>query len=137
RGRYRALLDELKPSVEALLALSPLDLAGAGSNNWALAPERTATGRPIVAGDPHRLLEMPNMYAQAHLACDEFDVIGLTVPGVPGFPHFGHTAHVAWCVTHAFVDIPDLYVEQFDAGARHYRFKDEMLPATHRPETIK
>ena len=77
------------------------------------------------------------MYAQAHLACDEFDVIGLTVPGVPGFPHFGHTANVAWCVTHAFVDIHDLYVEQFDAGASHYRFKGEMLPATHRAETIK
>ena len=62
-----------------------------GSNNWAISAERTSTGRPIVAGDPHRVLEMPNMYAQAHLACDEFDVIGLTVPGVPGFPHFGHT----------------------------------------------
>ena len=52
-------------------------------------PRRTATGRPLVAGDPHRVLEMPNMYAQTHIACDEFDVIGLTVPGVPGFPHFG------------------------------------------------
>ena len=39
-------------------------------------------------------------------------------------------------MTHAFVDIHDLFVEHFDAGARHYRFKDEMLPATHRPETI-
>ena len=94
-----------------------------GSNNWVISAERTSTGRPIVAGDPHRVLEMPNMYAQAHLACDEFDVIGLTVPGVPGFPHFGHTAEVAWCVTHAFVDIHDLYVEQFDAGARHYRLR--------------
>ena len=44
-------------------------------------PERTATGRPLLAGDPHRVFEMPSMYAQAHLACDEFDVIGLTVPG--------------------------------------------------------
>src|SRR3954451_9857703 len=80
---------------------------------------------------------MPNMYAQAHLACDEFDVIGLTVPGVPGFPHFGHTADVAWSVTHAFVDIHDLYVEQFDAGARNTRFKGAMVPTTRRAETIK
>jgi len=50
---------------------------------------------PIGAGDPRRQLEMPNMYAQAHVACEDFDVIGLTVPGVPGFPHLGHTENVA------------------------------------------
>jgi len=49
----------------------------------------------IVAGDPHRQLEMPNMYAEAHVACEDFDVIGLTVPGVPGFSHLGHTENVA------------------------------------------
>ena len=138
--RLAAALADLKPGISALLATAQEQMGAeleGGSNNWAISAERTSTGRPIVAGDPHRVLEMPNMYAQAHLACDEFDVIGLTVPGVPGFPHFGHTADVAWCVTHAFVDIHDLYVEQFDAGARHYRFKGEMLPATHRAETIK
>src|SRR5229473_7642488 len=139
-ARYLASLGDLKPGLEALIGhgndQQEAELAG-GSNNWALSPDRTATGRPLLAGDPHRVLEMPNMYAQTHLACDEFDIVGLTVPGVPGFPHFGHTADVAWCVTHAFVDIHDLYVEQFDAGARHYRFKDEMLPATHRAEIIK
>jgi penicillin amidase len=136
-GRYRALLDELKPSVEALLTLSPLDLAGAGSNNWAVAPERTATGRPLLAGDPHRLLETPNMYAQAHLACDEFDVIGLTTPGVPGFPHFGHSESIAWCVTHAFFDIHDLFVERFDREGDRYVFQDEWVEASRREETIK
>jgi len=49
----------------------------------------------IGAGDPHRQLEMPNMYGQAHVACEDFDVIGLTVPGVPDFPHLGHTENVA------------------------------------------
>src|SRR5882672_2740005 len=125
--RLAAALADLKPGISALLATAQEQLGAeleGGSNNWAISADRTSTGRAIVAGDPHRVLEMPNMYAQAHLACDEFDVIGLTVPGVPGFPHFGHTADVAWCVTHAFVDIHDLYVEQFDAGARHYRFED-------------
>jgi len=70
------------------------ELAG-GSNNWALSGQHISTGRPIVAGDPHRQLEMPDMYAQAHVACEDFDVIGLTVPGVPGFPHLGHTENVA------------------------------------------
>ena len=100
------------------------------------APERTATGRPLVAGDPHRVLEMPNMYAQMHVACDEFDVIGLTVPGVPGFPHFGHNDRVAWCVTHAFVDIHDLYVERFSDDGGSCLFKDQWEPVRRRREEI-
>lgn len=138
--RLAAALQDLKPGLAALMEMRP-DKIGAelegGSNNWALSPRHTSTGRPIVAGDPHRQLEMPNMYAQAHVACDEFDVIGLTVPGVPGFPHFGHTNNVAWGVTHAFVDIHDLYVERFSDNGTRYAFKGEQLPVTQRKETIK
>ncbi|MDB5373693.1 MAG: penicillin amidase [Belnapia sp.] len=134
--RWTATLAELAPSIAALLSAAAPDAAGGGSNNWALGPERSATGRPVLAGDPHRVFEIPNMYAQHHVACDEFDAIGLTVPGVPAFPHFAHNGRVAWCVTHAFMDLFDLFVERFDAGAVHYRFRDAWLPATHRQETI-
>jgi penicillin amidase len=138
-GRYLADLADLKPGLEALLAaghgLAEPELAG-GSNNWVLGPERTATGRPLLAGDPHRMLEMPSMYAQAHVACDEFDAIGLTVAGAPGFPNFGHNGKVAWCVTHAFVDLHDLYIERFDGTAENTQFKDGWKPVTRRPEVI-
>jgi penicillin amidase len=134
--RVAAALEDLAPGIAALLAEAAPDVSGGGSNNWALAPSRTGTGRPLLAGDPHRVLEMPNMYYQTHLACDEFDVIGLTVPGVPGFPHYGHTPGVAWCVTHAFVDIHDLYVERFAQGGGAYEFKDEWRPTTTRIEEI-
>jgi penicillin amidase len=78
------------------------------------------------------------MYAQLHLACDEFDAIGFTIPGVPAFPHFGHNAHVAWCVTHAFADIHDLYVEQFDrADPSRYLHKGDWQTARTTTETIK
>lgn len=137
-GRYLAALADLKPGLDAMLAGHPhqeAELAG-GSNNWALGPQRTASGRPMLAGDPHRVLEMPSMYVQAHLACEEFDVIGLTVPGAPGFPSFGHNGKVAWCVTHSFVDIHDLYIERFDSTVQHTRFKDGWKPVTHRAESI-
>jgi penicillin amidase len=136
--RYLATLADLKPGLAALLAghdQEEAEVAG-GSNNWVLGPQRTATGRPLLAGDPHRVLEMPGMYYQAHLACDDFDVIGLTVPGAPGFPNFGHNGKVAWCVTHAFVDIHDLYVERFDAAVANTSFKGGWKPVTHRAETI-
>jgi penicillin amidase len=137
--RYLAALADLKPGLEALLVAGhgadDPELAG-GSNNWVLGPELTASGRPLLAGDPHRALEMPSMYAQAHIACDEFDAIGLTVPGAPGFPNFGHNGKVAWCVTHAFVDLHDLYIERFDATAENTQFKDGWKKVNRRTEVI-
>lgn len=84
----------------------------AGSNGWLLTGARTATGAPIVAGDPHRFIEDPGVYQQIRLACPEFDVVGLAVPGIPGIAHFGHTGHVAWAITNAMADYQDLYREQ-------------------------
>ena len=90
-------------------APSWVGLDDAGSNNWALAGARTASGLPLLAGDPHRPLEVPNVYVQGHVSGPHWDVLGLAIPGVPGFPHFGHNARVAWCITHAMADDQDLY----------------------------
>ncbi|GII99132.1 penicillin amidase [Sediminihabitans luteus] len=74
---------------------------GPGSNAWALAGARTATGHPLLAGDPHRVLELPGTYQQVRLACDAYDVLGLALPGVPGVAHFAHAGSVAWGITNA------------------------------------
>ena len=109
----------------------------AGSNNWALSGSRTASGKPLVAGDPHRGLETPNVYYQNHLACPDFDVVGLSFPGIPGFPHFGHNDSVAWCVTHAGADYQDLFIERFnDDDPQLYEYKDEWKRAESHHETI-
>jgi penicillin amidase len=121
-------------------ALDELAEWGLGSNSWALHGSRTASGKPLVAGDPHRAIEVPNCYYQNHLTCPEFDAIGLSFPGVPGLPHFGHNRHVAWCVTHAMADYQDLYLERFepgDDGALRYRDRDGWRPAERRVETIR
>ncbi len=83
-----------------------------GSNNWAVAGSRTASGKPLVAGDPHRTLEAPNVYYQNHVACPEFDAIGFSMPGAPGMFHFGHNETLAWCITHGMADAQDLYLER-------------------------
>ncbi|MFN8075655.1 MAG: GNAT family N-acetyltransferase [Kineosporiaceae bacterium] len=75
--------------------------AASGSNAVAVAPSRSATGRPLLAADPHRLIEAPGVYQQVGLACPEFDVVGLAFPGVPGVQHVGHTGAAAWVVTNA------------------------------------
>ncbi|MFJ5968387.1 penicillin acylase family protein [Streptomyces sp. NPDC093060] len=84
----------------------------AGSNGWLLSGERTVTGLPLLAGDPHRFIEAPGVYQQIRLSCPEFDVVGLAVPGVPGIAHFGHTGTVAWSITNAMADYQDLYRER-------------------------
>ncbi|MET7863474.1 penicillin acylase family protein [Micromonospora taraxaci] len=95
--------------VEAFATDGP---AVAGSNGWLLAADHTGTGGALLAGDPHRFIEDPGVYQQIRLACPEYDVVGLAVPGVPGIAHFGHTGAVAWAITNAMADYQDLYAER-------------------------
>ena len=83
----------------------------AGSNAYGLVGRLTATGLPLIAGDPHRYLDLPGVYQQVRLACPDFDVVGLAFPGVPGVPHFGHAGSVAWAITNAMADYQDLFRE--------------------------
>ncbi len=109
-----------------------------GSNSWAVAAGRARTGGPLLAGDSHRQPDTPNVYYQNHIACPEFDVVGLSFAGLPGFHHFGHNAFVAWCVTHTAADYQDLYVERFEPGnPRRYEFQGGWRNAALREETLR
>ncbi|MER6941347.1 penicillin acylase family protein, partial [Nocardioides sp. NPDC000441] len=91
-----------------------------GSNAYAVGGGRTRSGLPLVAGDPHRVFEAPNVYLQVRLACtdpdDPFDVVGMTFPGVPGVQHFAHAGQVAWGITNAMADYQDLYRVDLRSG---------------------
>ncbi|WP_069773412.1 penicillin acylase family protein [Streptomyces sp. LUP30] len=100
----------LGPEAVALFAAD--GPGSSGSNGWLVGGDRTVTGHAVIAGDPHRFVEDPGVYQQIRLACDEFDVVGLAVPGVPGIAHFGHTGTVAWAITNAMADYQDLYRER-------------------------
>jgi penicillin amidase len=97
------------------LAIDPPDLSQAreavlqGSNNWVLAPERTTTGRPLLANDPHRALSVPSLRYLAHLSAPGLDVIGAGEPALPGIS-IGHNGRVAFGFTIFSVDQEDLYV---------------------------
>ena len=153
-SRYQGELDHyLAELMAGTAAVNLLNETDSGSNSWALAGDRTATGKPLLAGDSHRALDTPNVYYQSHVACPEWDVIGLAIPGVPGFPHFGHNDRVAWCITHLSGDYQDLYIEEFNGSSRGmYRLPDirqegatrfddfhasHWRPADRREETIK
>ena len=139
-------LTELAQGAAALNYLSESDV---GSNSWVVggqppagnqggAATGTATGRPILAGDSHRALDTPNAYYQNRVACPEFDVAGLSFPGVPAFPHFGHNPWVCWSVTHTAADYQDLYIEQLrDGETPQYLHQGQWLDAEVHHETLR
>ena len=121
-----------------LQALSVLPPTSSGSNVYALAGVRTESGLPLIAGDPHRAFEAPNVYLQTHLACPDFDVVGFCFPGVPGIQHFGHTGSVAWGLTNAMAEYQDLYAEELSVqrGTISALGPDGWEPVEVREETI-
>lgn len=95
-----------------------------GSNNWAVAPSRTSTGRPILADDPHRLHAVPSLRYIAHLHAPGLDVIGAGEPALPGIS-IGHNERIAFGLTIFPIDQEDLYVYDVDGGRYRYRDKWE------------
>ena len=129
-------LDELESGLDSIDLIR--EIPESGSNSWVLDGSRTKSGLPLLSGDPHRGLDTPNCYYQNHVACKDFDVIGLSFPGCPGFPHFGHNEKVAWCVTHAMADYQDLFIEKFNpSDLSEYTGVESSLEANTKKETIK
>jgi len=88
-------------------------LSGVGSNSWALAPEKTATGRALLATDPNLGVHLPGPFALIHLNGPGIHVAGASLPGTPGVL-IGHNEHVAWSLTTAMLDDQDLFVLTLD-----------------------
>jgi penicillin amidase len=115
-----------------------------GSNAWVIGGHRTASGLPLVAGDPHRTIELPGCYQQVELACPEFDIVGFTFPGVPGVQHFAHAGPVAWGITNAMADYQDLTLESLrvvgdDATTAGFQARgiDGWEPVQHDVELVR
>ena len=109
---------------------------GGASNTWAVAPQRTATGRPILANDPHMLPTAPCNWYLARLATPEWTTIGATFAGVPAMPA-GHNGHIAWGVTAAQADQTDLFLEEIGSDGRSVRQGDGFVPCEVRREEIR
>ena len=135
-GPAENAVEELRAAVNATAPLREIE---GGSNGWAVSGELTASGIPMVGGDSHRGLEVPNVYYQIHVRTKEFDVLGHSVPGMPLVMHFAHNRYVAWGMTHGGVDTQDLFVEQLRRADRgvEYLFKDAWLPAESRTEELR
>ena len=120
---------DIAAQIERVKETIGLTLPATGSNNWVVSGERSTTGRPLLACDPHLTTTIPDLWYEADLLCDEFRVRGATLPTNP-FPVFGQSAHVAWGFTNVMADTQDLFAERFNPDdARLYEFEGEWRPA--------
>ncbi len=116
---------------------------GIGSNSWAISGEKTATGKPLLANDPHLGIQMPSIWFQMALHCapktDEcpYDVAGFTFPGVPGIV-IGHNDKISWGFTNVGPDVMDLFIEKINPeNPNQYEVKGKWVDFETREEIIK
>ncbi|MBL4684929.1 MAG: penicillin acylase family protein [Nannocystaceae bacterium] len=110
--------DDLATTMKTLKRLDRLRV-GMGSNSWAVSGEHTASGRPIVAGDPHLNWDIPGVFYAQHInSLDQdgtIDAAGFSFVGTPGIS-VGHTRGVVWTPTTAFADTMDVWAVQRPDG---------------------
>lgn len=96
-----------------------------GSNNWVVSGEKSASGKPLLANDPHLGLATPSIWLQMHLEAEDINVSGVIFAGVPGII-LGHNEHIAWGVTNVGPDVQQLYIEKRNPDNRYeFLFEEE------------
>jgi penicillin G amidase len=110
-------------SAERQLAAALDTQSTEGSNNWVIAPSRTATGRPILANDPHRQLGSPSLRYIVALNAPGLNIIGAGEPALPGIS-LGHNDDIAFGITIFAIDQEDLYVYELSkSNPDNYRYQ--------------
>lgn len=126
------------PPGQLYAAIDPASDTGRslGSNNWVIAGNRTTTGRPILANDPHRAHGAPSLRYISHLNAPGLSVIGAGEPFLPGIS-IGHNGTIAFGLTRFYMDQEDLYVyETNPEKPREYKYKGRWEPMETITETI-
>ena len=122
-------------------ALGPMG-DGIGSNSWAVSGKLTATGKPLLANDPHLEIQMPSIWYQVDMHCQPktdqcpFAMAGFSFAGVPGVV-IGHNDRIAWGFTNTGPDVMDLYIEKVNpANPDQYEVNGQWVNFDTRVETI-
>lgn len=138
QGVLRA--DAVAPAVDRLAqdlaAFGSFVGAGGASNSWALSGGRTASGRPMLANDPHLPALLPSVWYLAHLTTPEWAVAGATLVGGPAV-EVGHNGFAAWGITAALFDNTDLFQEEIGPDGASVRSGDGFVPCEVLREEIK
>lgn len=125
-------IDRLQKFSEVL----PGGVDGLGSNNWVISGEKTVSGQPLLANDPHLGLTTPAIWYMAHIESPGLKIMGATMPGIPGVV-IGRTEELAWGFTNTDPDVQDLFIEALDTNfPGRYKTPDGYKNFILREETI-
>jgi len=105
-----------------------------GSNNWVVSGAHTVSGKPLLSNDMHLNHQMPNLWYKVHLKSGDFNVIGVSLPGLP-FVIVGHNQRIGWGFTNVGPNAEDVYVETFNDKGQYLTPKGWRDPE-HRTEKI-
>jgi penicillin G amidase len=107
-----------------------------GSNNWAVAGSKTASGHPMLANDPHLGLTLPSIWFQVQVHTPTTNCYGVSLPGLPGIV-IGYNQHMAWGITNVGVDVSDWYrIKWTDATKSAYLIDNQPIKTETRVEEI-
>jgi penicillin amidase len=96
-----------------------------GSNNWVVDGQKTVTGKPLLANDPHLSVMMPSIWYETGLHGAGFEVVGVSLPGCP-LIHIGRNRDISWGITNLPADTQDLFIEKLNpANSLQYEFNGE------------
>ena len=140
---YSYLLKSIQAKAENLDAISGGGFEAIGSNSWAISGDLTNTGKPILANDTHLGSQMPSIWYEVGLHCQEktddcrLNVAGFSFAGVPGVV-IGHNDRIAWGVTNVGPDVMDLYIEKINPDNHaQYEINGEWVEMETVIETIQ
>jgi penicillin amidase len=124
----KPVFDEIIKQEFALRDLFGKHNADVGSNNWVVSGKLTASGKPLLANDPHLAYTQPPRWFEIHLKGGRFDVSGTCIAGIP-IPVIGQNSKVAWGFTNSMVDDVDFFVETINPNnPNEYKSDDKWLP---------
>lgn len=142
-AQYRGLITGLQRSIELVRDRLGMQGSGYGSNCWAV---KSSDGGSIVANDPHLSVSMPPKWYQIHLSANEFNVVGLSIPGMP-LVFSGRNNDLGWGFTNTMVDDVDYVAERidstnanyyldYDGRRRKFRYRRDTIRIKDRPDSL-
>ncbi|MFN8215845.1 MAG: penicillin acylase family protein [Solirubrobacterales bacterium] len=122
--------------IDAVRRALGLAAEASGSNNWAVSGARSATGSPLIAGDPHLPPSMPGIWYEVGLRRGERFVRGASLPGMPGI-YMGQNNDVCWTFTNVMADVQDLFVERIEGERYEFEGRWRALEVIHEEIPVK
>jgi penicillin G amidase len=134
--KYAQISDDFIKTDKAFRKFLGMKGTHLGSNNWVVDSQMSASGKPIIANDPHLAYRAPGIWYVAVIKSPKWNAAGVTLPGVPGIV-IGKNDNISWTLTNIMTDETDFYFETLDSSQTKYLLDGEWKDLNISEDTIK